>query len=240
MNLIEKIDPRIRLIFSLLYSIFLAVEKNFSLFLYYSIIPFFLIFFISDFKRFIKGFWAVNFFIFLLWIFLPFSIPGKEIFHILKFKITQEGVKYTLTITIKANLIFLTNFILIFSSHPLRIVHALHHLHIPKKIVSLLFFSIRYIPVIEGEKNKLERAMKIRSFKPENNLHTYKTIGNLISLIILNSYLRGDRVYKAMILRNFKGIFWTYHHFKWSRTDTFLTFCAIIYFLGLILLKWSH
>lgn len=238
--MIEKIDPRLRLVFSFLYSIFLAVEKNNFLFPYYSIVPFFLIFFIHNFKRFLKSFFAVNLFIFLIWIILPFNIPGKEIFNILRFKITEEGIKYTLNITIKANLIFLTNFVLIFSSHPITTIHALHHLHIPEKIVNLLFFSIRYIPVIDEEKNRLERAIKIRAFKPRNNIHTYKTIGNLVGFIILNSYERADRVYKAMILRNFSGIFWTYHHFNWSKRDTILRFFCIIYFLFLIFLKWNH
>ncbi|MFN4226709.1 MAG: cobalt ECF transporter T component CbiQ [Candidatus Ratteibacteria bacterium] len=231
------IDPRLRLIIGFVYSIFVALEKNFCLFRYYSILPIFLLFFITDFKKFLKGFISVNFFIILMWIFLPFSFSGKEVLKILKFSATYEGIRYATLITIKSNLIFITNFILIFSSHPIITIHALHHLHVPRKLVNIFFLSTRYIPVIEEEKNRLERAMKMRCFKPKNDLHTYKTIGNLFGLIVLRAYEKSKTIYKAMILRNFSGIFWTYHHFKWEKRDTFFCLCAIIYFLWIIYLK---
>jgi len=233
----EKIDPRLRLVTSFVYSLFVALEKNFIFFKYYSILPLILIFFIDDFKKFFKGFISVNIFIFLCWIFLPFNIPGKEIFRFLKLTATYEGIKYTFLITAKANLIFITNFVLVFSSHPVRLIHGLHHLHLPGKLVNIFFLSTRYIPVIEMEKNRLLRAMKIRCFKAQNNIHTYKTTGNLLGLLLLRSYERGEKIYRGMILRSFSGIFWTYHHFKWSKRDTIITFCVIIYFLWIILLK---
>ncbi|MCM8766843.1 MAG: cobalt ECF transporter T component CbiQ [Candidatus Omnitrophica bacterium] len=231
------IDPRLRLIIGFFYSIFVALEKDFGFLGYYSILPLILSIFISDFSKFLKGFITVNFFIVLMWIFLPFSIPGKEVVKILKLSATYEGIRYSTLITIKANLIFITNFILIFSSHPIITIHALHHLHLPKKLVNIFFLSTRYIPVIEDEKNRLERAMKIRCFKPKNDIHTYKTIGNLFGLIVLRAYEKSKIIYKAMILRNFSGIFWTYHHFIWKKRDTFICLCAIIYFLWIIYLK---
>jgi cobalt/nickel transport system permease protein len=113
---IEDIDPRLRFLICFFYSVFIAIEKDFFLFFYYLILPVFLLPFINDFKKFLKGFIAVNFFIFLCWLFLPFSIPGKIILKIFKFNMTHEGIEYTLLITIKANLIFITNYVLIFSS----------------------------------------------------------------------------------------------------------------------------
>jgi len=237
---IEDIDPRLRFLICFFYSVFIALEKSFFLFYYYLILPFSLLPFINDFKRFLKGFVTINFFIFLLWIFIPLNIPGKIIFKIFRFNITYEGIRYTLSITIKANLILITNYVLIFSSHPIKIVHALHHLYLPLKLVNLLFFTIRYIPVIENEKNRTERAMRLRYFKPKTDMHTYKTIGNFVGQIILRSYERSKRIYKAMILRYFSGIFWVYYHFKWSKKDTFISIFAIIYFLILFYLKWSR
>jgi len=237
---IEEIDPRLRLVISFLYSIFVALEKLPVFFYYYLILSVPLLFFINNLKKFLKGLLAVNFFILFCWILLPINIPGKEIFKLFRFSITEEGIKYTFLITIKTNLIFITNFVLLFSSHPVRVVHALHHLHIPRKLINLLFFTSRYIPVIEKEINKLERAMKVRCFKPKTDMHTYRTFGNLVGQIILRSYERSERIYKAMLLRSFSGIFWTYHHFKWSKKDTFVSICGIIYLLILIFLKWNQ
>ncbi|MCM8804746.1 MAG: cobalt ECF transporter T component CbiQ [Candidatus Omnitrophica bacterium] len=233
----EKIDPRLRILCSFTYSILVALEKNIEIFKYYLILPVVLVFFISDFKKFFKSFISVNIFIFLCWLFLPFSIGGKVLFNFLKFKVTYQGIRYAFLITIKANLIFITNFVLIFSTHPIRVIHALHHLYLPKKLVNIFFLSTRYIPVIENEKNRLQKAMRVRCFVPKNDIHTYRTIGNLLGLIILKSYERSERIYKAMILRSFSGIFWTYYHFKWSKKDTIICLSVIIYFVWIIYLK---
>ncbi|MEM5831427.1 MAG: cobalt ECF transporter T component CbiQ [Candidatus Aenigmatarchaeota archaeon] len=237
---IEKIDPRLRLIIGFIYSIFVAGEKNINFLKYYSILPLFLLIFVSEIKNFLKAFLLVNFFVFFCWFFLPFSIPGSEEFKIFKFSVSKEGIIYTFLITLKVNFIFITNFVLVFSSHPVRIIHALHHLRIPKRIINLLFLTQRYIPVIEKENNRIQKSMKIRCFRFRNNIHTYRTIGNLVSILILRAYFRAERIYKAMILRGFSGIFWTYYHFKWKSRDTFLSLCAIIYFLWIIILKTNH
>ncbi|MCS7179879.1 MAG: energy-coupling factor transporter transmembrane protein EcfT, partial [bacterium] len=121
-----------------------------------------------------------------------------------------------------------------------KIIHALHHLYFPKKLINILFLTTRYIPLVEREKNRIQRAMKMRCFRLQNNIHTYKTISNLVGVLILRSYMRGERIYKAMILRSFSGIFWIYYHFKWKKTDTFFSLCAIIYFLWIIILKIRH
>ncbi|MCX7916648.1 MAG: energy-coupling factor transporter transmembrane protein EcfT, partial [bacterium] len=201
--MLDKIDPRLRIIICFFYSIFITIENDFNYVKYFAILPLFFMFFINDLKKFLRAFIKVNFFIFFCWFFLPFSIPGREVFKIFNFPVTFEGIKYTFFLTIKANFIFLTNFILIFSSHPFKIIHALHHLYFPKKLINILFLTTRYIPLVEREKNRIQRAMKMRCFRLQNNIHTYKTISNLVGVLILRSYMRGERIYKAMILRSF-------------------------------------
>ncbi|MCM8772784.1 MAG: cobalt ECF transporter T component CbiQ [Candidatus Omnitrophica bacterium] len=234
---IEKVDPRLRLIICFVYSIIVAIEKNLDFIKYFSILPFFLLFFIENFKNFLKNFFIINFFILFFWVFLPFNIPGKPLYKIFIFSGTVEGVKYALLITFKTNLIFITNFVLIFSSHPFKIIHALHHLHLPEKLINILFLTARYIPVIENELNKIFKSLKARSFKFRTNLHTYKTIGNLVGILILRSYLKSDRIYKAMLLRSFSGTFWIYNHFEWKKKDTLFSIMATIYFLWILILK---
>jgi len=81
--------------------------------------------------------------------------------------------------------------------------------------------------------------MKARNFIPKTSIHTYKTISNLVGMIILNSYERSEKVYRAMVARSFSGVFWTKNHFKWRKRDTETGIIIILYFLFFLILKWK-
>jgi cobalt/nickel transport system permease protein len=90
----------------------------------------------------------VNGFILLLWILLPFTYPGKPIFSLGPLDASGEGIQYALSITIKSNTIILACIALLGTTPVFTLAHALRHLHLPGKLIQLLFFSYRYIHVI--------------------------------------------------------------------------------------------
>lgn len=233
---LREIDPRIKVLVAFVYSFIVAVETDFLSLLYLSLLPLFFIFFVSI-KQLFKKLIPVNFFLLFLWIIIPLSYPDRGLSFFI-FKISYEGIKYCLLITVKANLIVLTTSMLLSTSPFLHIIHSLHHLKVPEKLVDILYFFSRYVPVINEELKRLKRAMRARSFIPGSNLHTYRTISNLVGMIILNSYERSEKVYRAMQARNFSGVFWTKNHFQWRKKDTKLSFFLFFYFLLFIILKW--
>lgn len=236
-NFLKDMDPRLKVLCSFIYSFVVASENNFLFLLYLSALPFFLIIFLPDIKNLLKKLIPVNLFIFLLYLIIPFTYPGDKI-SFLFFKFSTQGIKYCWMITVKANLIVITTILFLSTSPFLHIIHALHHLKTPEKIVNLFYFFSRYIPVLNREAKRLKMAMKARSFVPKNSLHTYRTYGNLAGMIILNSYNRAGSVYKAMIARNFSGTFWTKNHFIWKKKDTFISLIFTLYFIIYFILKW--
>ena len=54
----------------------------------------------------------------------------------------------------------------------------------------LFFFSFRYIHVSHSEYHRLDNAMKIRSFKPRTDIHTYRSYAYLVGMLLGEKFLQ--------------------------------------------------
>lgn len=172
-----------------------------------------------DARRLLNRLLIVNIPVLLLWFFLPFSHSGEELFRVFSFSVTSEGLFHALSITLKTNAIVIATIAMLGTSEIFSLAHGLVHLNIPVKLVYLFFFFYRYISVIHSEYTRLRRAMSVRRFKAKTNAHTYKTLGNLIGMVIVRSYERSQRIYSAMLCRGFKGTFPVITHFRFRLSD---------------------
>ncbi|MCK4326130.1 cobalt ECF transporter T component CbiQ [bacterium] len=239
-SFLHRLDPRVKIISILIYSIFVAVERSCLPLFYASLLPLLFLFICRlNFRDLGKRIVVVNGFILLLWFFLPFSYPGEKLFSMGFLSASREGIHYCLLITWKCNLILLTTLLLLATSSILNLVHALHHLKLPEKLVQLFYFSYRYIPVIHTEYMTLGQAMKVRAFKAGNNIHTYRSIGYLVGMLLLRAYERSQAIYHAMTVRGFQGTFWTFHHFHWKKADCLASILLLFYFCGFAYFKWN-
>jgi len=234
---LHKLDPRIKIIVALFFSVIVAVTDK------YTSLSGALLFAVGAVavarlktKEIISRLLVVNSFIFLLWLMLPFTFPGKNIYTLGSLNISQEGIKYALLITIKSNSIVLTGIALLSTSSIFNLVHALRHLYFPDKLTQLFFFTYRYIQTIHSEYVRLNNAVKIRGFKAQTNLHTYRTYAYLVGMMLVRSYDRSKRVYNAMLCRGFKGKFWTLNHFVFKKSDLVTGTIMISGIIGLVLL----
>jgi len=148
-----------------------------------------------------------------------------------------EGVKYGAFLFFKSNIILLTVIVFMSTSTIFEIAHALHHLKVPSKLVQMLFFTFRYLEVIKGEYNRLLKAATARGFKPKTDLRTYKTYAYIVANLLIRSYIRADRIYKAMLCRGFKGEFPVYKHFKLKKED--IRFATISFTFLVAAFLWS-
>ncbi|RLB25779.1 MAG: cobalt ECF transporter T component CbiQ, partial [Deltaproteobacteria bacterium] len=188
-----------------------------------------------------KVFWRlimVNGFILVLWLFLPFTTPGKTLFTLFGLEVSKEGVNYAALITIKSNTIVIACIALLSTCSVFKLVHALHYLYVPDKLVHIFFFSYRYIHVINLEYVRLTNAMKVRCFIPRNNLHTYKSFAYLIGMLILKSYERSRRVYNAMLCRGFKGKFYILEPYEFHASDWLFGIISLLFIAGLVVIQW--
>ena len=80
--------------------------------------------------------------------------------------------------------------------------------------------------------------MKARCFRPGTNLHTYRTYAYLVAMLLLKSYDRAERVYKAMLCRGFKGQYHVLDHFALAPSDVVIGGTMFMYIVGMVVCEW--
>ncbi|MFW6294813.1 MAG: cobalt ECF transporter T component CbiQ [Halanaerobium sp.] len=226
---IQKLDPRLKIIVTFTTAFLIALTNDLTTLYYFLFLAVFLI--ISSrikVKFLLKKLILINFFIIIIWIFIPFSFPGEELLSLGAFSITVEGINFALKITLRSNSIMLLIISLLTTSSMSEIIHALYRLKVAEKLIYLFFFVYRYLHIIKKEYNNLNEAMLMRGFKAKTNLHTYKSYAYLIAMLLIKSYERSQKVYEAMICRGFKGKFIFFDNFKIKKLDILFTISFLI------------
>lgn len=235
-SVFHRLDPRVKFIAFMPYVLVIAVMEGVKYPAIALLISACMIIMTRiDMKKLFNRLVAVNIFILLLWLFLPFSYPGHEAFHIGPLTATREGLLFSVTVALKANAIVLATIAILGTSEVFSLAHALVHLKVPNKLVYLFFFFYRYISVLHDEYTKLQRAIHVRAFSPGTNMHTYKTYAYLVGMLIVRSYDHSQRIYQAMLCRGFTGRFPIIIHFHMHTRDYLFSICM---FCITILMIW--
>ncbi|RAK10582.1 cobalt/nickel transport system permease protein [Halanaerobium saccharolyticum] len=217
---IHQLDPRLKIVIAFITAFLIALTNDLITLSYFLFLAIILIINSKiETKYLFKKLILINFFIIIIWIFIPFTFPGEELLNIGKFSITAEGINFALKITLRSNSIMLLIISLLTTNSVSEIIHALYRLKIAEKLIYLFFFVYRYLHIIKKEYNNLYEAMLMRAFKAKTNLHTYKSYAYLIAMLLIKSYERSQKVYEAMICRGFKGKFIFFDDFKIKKLD---------------------
>jgi cobalt/nickel transport system permease protein len=203
---IHRLDPRPKIVFAALFSMVVAVSRDFSTLLVALLAAVLMVCLAQlNFKDVLRRLSVMLGFIALIWLVMPLTYEGPLLFHFGPLHLTRPGVLLSAQISLKSIAILSLLMALLATMTIATLGHALHRLGLPDKLVHLLLITYRYIFVIEQEYQRLIRAMKIRGFKPGTNLHSYKTYAYLIGMLFVRSSTRGERVYRAMKCRGFSG-----------------------------------
>jgi cobalt/nickel transport system permease protein len=229
-SIIHRFDPRVRIFVATGYCFVVAFARQFPVLLVAMAVSVVLAIAAGlDFKAVVKRLILVNGLIVLLWAVVPLTYGGTPLFFIAGFPVSRAGVILSAQITLKSNAILLAFIALVATMSFATLGHALAQLRLPDKIVYLLLMNYRYIFVIEQEYQRLIRAAKIRGFRPQTNLHSYRTYAHVIGMLFVRAALRARRVHQAMLCRGFKGRFYSLQEFTTDRnTWIFLTLMSIL------------
>ena len=150
---------------------------------------------------------------------------------------TWGGFLLAAAITIKANAIVLAIVVLLGTLDIVTLGHALSHLRVPDKLTHLLLFTVRYLDVLRREYLRLRAAMKIRGFRPRMSLHTYRSYGYLVGMLLVRSLDRSERIVAAMKCRGFRGRFYLFDHFTFSVRDAWFGAVSLLLLAALALVE---
>ncbi|MEW5722607.1 MAG: cobalt ECF transporter T component CbiQ [Thermodesulfobacteriota bacterium] len=240
-SVIHYLDPRVKITTALSFSLVMAVAARFPVLLA-GLVAALAVTALTrlPWGRILARLAVVNAFVLFLWLFLPFSHPGRVLFTLGPLAATDEGVRHALVITLKSNAIILAVLSLLSTSRVFALVHALRHLYLPEKLVNLFFFSFRYFQVIHLEYLRLRAAMKVRCFTPGTNLHTYRSLGWLMGMLLVRSFDRSERVYQAMLCRGYQGKLWILSHFHFHGRDWVFLAAAAVFIILLAVAEWTN
>lgn len=136
---------------------------------------------------------------------MPFSYPGDAAFKVLGLPFAWEGLRYATLIFTKALAIVLISFSIFGSSRFDVSMIALQKLRCPKVIVQMLLFTYRYTYVFLDEMHRMHTSMLARGFVARTNGQTLRIYGNFVGTLLVRSFERTDRVYKAMLSKGYQG-----------------------------------
>ena len=84
------------------------------------------------------------------------------------------------------------------------LVSGLARLRVPRQLVLVLSFMIRYLDVVSGEMRRMRVARESRGFRT-GGLRSWPVLGSTAGALFVRSYERGERVHLAMLSRGFQG-----------------------------------
>lgn len=182
---------------------------------------------------------AMDGFIVFILVLLPFTMPGEPILTIWGFTASWDGLHKAIIIALKANAVVLMLLALVGTLEAVTLAKALHALHVPASLVHLLQFTVRYIEVLEREYQRLRAAMKARGFRPKNSLHTYKSFGYLIGMMLVRALERSERILDAMKCRGFDGTIPVHAAFSFNRRDGVFVLAMSTVLAALVLVEFT-
>lgn len=122
------------------------------------------------------------------------------------------------------------------------LMHALHHLRVPKILTTIISFMYRYLFVLSDEAMRLIRAREARSAVGENGraggsvLWRAKIAGSMVGQLMLRSFERSERVYAAMLARGYRGEMHTMNPHVLTTRDWLWGAGAVVFILSIQLI----
>lgn len=227
---LDTIDPRVRICVAVLFAIVVVGIDRIGLLA--GCIALALVFVIAaklPLGRTAARLAALDLFIAFSVILLPLTMPGTELVRIGPLVASVEGSAAAILILMKATAVILAVVGLVGTLDAVALGQALAGLAVPPKLIALLFFTVRYIEVLDREQARLRLAMKARAFTLRTNLHTWRTMGYLVGMLLVRSFERAERVLAAMKCRGFTGTFPVHERLALDRRDLlFAAGCAVL------------
>ncbi|MDB5508093.1 MAG: hypothetical protein JWL93_562 [Hyphomicrobiales bacterium] len=146
-------------------------------------------------------------FMIALLVLLPLTVPGPALLSFGPFSMSQPGVARAVSIILSVNAAVLSTLSLLHTLEPVRLGRALASLGLPSRLVHLMMFLVRYQSLLRDEATRLVEAMRARGFAGRLRMHTWRTYGNLVGMLLVRSVERAERVDEAMRCRGFSGRF---------------------------------
>ena len=130
---------------------------------------------------------------------------GVVLWHWGWLQITTGGLWVLGSVTLKALLSLLLANILVLTTPVPELLQALTDLRMPPLLVAILASMYRYLAVLIGEFQSMQRAALSRNLMG-NQRWQRLVVGNMFGSLFIRTLERGERVHQAMVSRGYEGL----------------------------------
>ena len=134
---------------------------------------------------------------------LPLLAGGDQV-QVLGLSLSRSGLADAATLLAKATLGIWTSMLLAGSTRPQELVAGLQRLRLPRLMVEILSFMVRYLDVVADDLRRMRIARDSRAFSARGPRH-WGVLASTAGALFVRSYERGERVHLAMLSRGYAG-----------------------------------
>ncbi|MFH1778095.1 MAG: cobalt ECF transporter T component CbiQ [Candidatus Omnitrophota bacterium] len=222
---IRRLEPRIKVIafFAIIFFVMFTKPTAFITFELYAALMVILILLskISLWYIFKRSLIIIPF-VLMVAVVIPFfktgEIAGGYSFGTLKLTVTYDGLMVFWNVFVKAYLCILSMILLISSTRFSDLLKAFEKLKCPKLFIMVISFMYRYLFVITDELMQMKQAKEARSVGG-TKWFNIRVLANMLGVLFIRSYERGENVYLAMCSRGFDGRVKTITKFQLNTQD---------------------
>lgn len=167
---------------------------------------------------------------------MPFFGPSPYV-EFLSISFSQPGLLAAWGILIKGTLGVFAS-VLLASTTPARsILIGLERMHVPRALVQIAAFMLRYSQVVTDEMHRMHVARESRGFAA-TGVKSWPTISRSAGALFIRSYERGERVHLAMLSRGYTGVMPVLHPSVTTRNDWISAMVLPVAACAVLLLAW--
>ena len=213
---VHSLDPRVKLLGTILFIISLFSIRNFS---GYLVAALFLAVIIRlshvPFRFMVKGMRAILFLLLITVVFNLFLTPGETLVSFWKLRITQEGLRTAIFMALRLTFLIIGSSVMTLTTTPNhltdgmeKLLKPLQKLRVPVHEISMMMsIALRFIPILLEETDKIMKAQIARGadFESGNLIKKAKSLVPLLVPLFISAFRRANDLAMAMEARCYRG-----------------------------------
>ena len=215
-SLLHSLDPRVKIVGTLVYIISLFVVDSFAGYLVCAI---FLIAMIKlsnvPVGYIVRGMRAILILLLITMAFNLFLTPGETLVKFGFLKITKQGLSFAVKMAIRLSLLVIGSSLMTLTTTPNQLTDAIESLLNPLKrvrvpvheIAMMMSIALRFIPILMEETDKIMKAQIARGadFESKNLMKKIKSLVPLLVPLFISAFRRANDLAMAMEARCYRG-----------------------------------
>ncbi len=216
-SFVHKLDPRLKILISLLFIVNLFLVNNFLGYIYIAIFILVTVLIANlPFKYIYKGLKPILVLLFITAILNIFMTSGKELLFQWAFiKVYKEGLIIAAFMIVRLVFLIMGTSILTLTTSPIELTDGIEKLLNPFKrigvpaheLAMMMTIALRFIPTLMDETDKIMKAQMARGadFESGNLISRAKSLIPILVPLFISSFRRADELAMAMESRCYKG-----------------------------------